>query len=34
EMPISEAVEAIVTNKQTVNEAIATLLSRPLKAEI
>jgi len=33
EMPISEAVEAIVTNKKTVNEAIETLLSRPLKAE-
>lgn len=34
EMPISEAVEAIVTNKQSVNDAITNLLSRPLKAEI
>lgn len=34
EMPISEAVNAIVTDKLTVNEAITTLLSRPLRSEV
>ena len=33
DMPIATAVEAIVTGKVTVDEAIDTLLSRPLKAE-
>ena len=33
EMPISEAVHAIVEGRATVDDAIAALMSRPLKAE-
>jgi hypothetical protein len=32
-MPISEAVNAIVSERVGVDEAIAALLSRPFKAE-
>ncbi|MDO8837649.1 MAG: NAD(P)H-dependent glycerol-3-phosphate dehydrogenase [Parvibaculum sp.] len=34
EMPIAEAVAALVTGKTSVDEAIAALLSRPFRAEI
>ncbi len=34
EMPIAEAVEAIVTRSKTVNEAITDLLNRPFTTEI
>lgn len=33
EMPIAEAVHAIVEGKMTIDEAIASLMQRPLKAE-
>ena len=33
EMPIAEAVHAIVEGKANVDDAIAALLSRPFKAE-
>jgi glycerol-3-phosphate dehydrogenase (NAD(P)+) len=34
EMPISAAVAAVLSNKLSVDEAIESLLARPLKAEV
>jgi glycerol-3-phosphate dehydrogenase (NAD(P)+) len=33
DMPISAAIAAVLANKMTVDEAIESLLSRPLRAE-
>jgi glycerol-3-phosphate dehydrogenase (NAD(P)+) len=33
DMPIAQAVHAIVEGRQTVDEAIDALLSRPMRAE-
>ena len=34
ELPIAEAVHAVISGDMTVDEAIEALLSRPLRAEI